>query len=265
VLRPCIVAGPKAPALAEAMPWNQLPGQVKPAAQRCHCSSRRSPIPGRRCSWSTTTISPPQSLWRQRLPRHRAPTTSQARGFVDVRRGRGARRPSRPHRSRRCAAFCCSPFLTTRVVVLGNRQHGSSVAAVTEQCNPVRRESVGRTGDRLVLRMAFRRSEFRPVVVLVRVVVPEPVFARLERPDDGMSGFAPVRGGMPGQRIIATPDVSACRAAAQVHPPATNRVTLGATCAAGQNRGVDGCTHSWRAYRRAIVEPGALQSVDTNR
>ena len=28
VLRPCIVAGPKAPALAEAMPWNQLPGAV---------------------------------------------------------------------------------------------------------------------------------------------------------------------------------------------------------------------------------------------
>src|SRR5207237_623899 len=29
VLRPCIVAGPKAPALAEAMPWSQLPGPVK--------------------------------------------------------------------------------------------------------------------------------------------------------------------------------------------------------------------------------------------
>lgn len=29
VLRPCIVAGPKAPALAEAMPWNRLPGAVR--------------------------------------------------------------------------------------------------------------------------------------------------------------------------------------------------------------------------------------------
>ncbi|OBB11956.1 epimerase [Mycobacteriaceae bacterium 1482268.1] len=29
VLRPCIVAGPKAPALAEAMPWNQLPAAVR--------------------------------------------------------------------------------------------------------------------------------------------------------------------------------------------------------------------------------------------
>lgn len=29
VLRPCIVAGPKAPALADAMPWNRLPGGVR--------------------------------------------------------------------------------------------------------------------------------------------------------------------------------------------------------------------------------------------
>ena len=29
VLRPCIVAGPKAPGLADAMPWKQLPGPVK--------------------------------------------------------------------------------------------------------------------------------------------------------------------------------------------------------------------------------------------
>ncbi|OBH03396.1 epimerase [Mycobacterium sp. E2699] len=29
VLRPCIVAGPKATALADAMPWNQLPGPVR--------------------------------------------------------------------------------------------------------------------------------------------------------------------------------------------------------------------------------------------
>lgn len=33
VLRPCIVAGPKAPALADAMPWNQLPQPVRRVAQ----------------------------------------------------------------------------------------------------------------------------------------------------------------------------------------------------------------------------------------
>ena len=37
VLRPCIVAGPKAPALAEAMPWRQLPGPVKRVAQALPC------------------------------------------------------------------------------------------------------------------------------------------------------------------------------------------------------------------------------------
>jgi UDP-glucose 4-epimerase len=29
ILRPCIVAGPKAPALADAMPWNQLPAPIR--------------------------------------------------------------------------------------------------------------------------------------------------------------------------------------------------------------------------------------------
>ena len=33
VLRPCIVAGPQAPALADAMPWNQLPGPVRKVSQ----------------------------------------------------------------------------------------------------------------------------------------------------------------------------------------------------------------------------------------
>ncbi|MEW5812683.1 MAG: NAD-dependent epimerase/dehydratase family protein [Actinomycetota bacterium] len=33
VLRPCIVAGPHAPALADAMPWNRLPGPVRRISQ----------------------------------------------------------------------------------------------------------------------------------------------------------------------------------------------------------------------------------------
>lgn len=32
VLRPCVVAGPEAPALADAMPWNQLPSPVRAVA-----------------------------------------------------------------------------------------------------------------------------------------------------------------------------------------------------------------------------------------
>lgn len=46
VLRPCIVAGPKALALAEAMPWNQLPGPVKRVAQALPLLKPPFPDPG---------------------------------------------------------------------------------------------------------------------------------------------------------------------------------------------------------------------------
>jgi nucleoside-diphosphate-sugar epimerase len=46
VLRPCIVAGPKAPALADAMPWNQLPGPVKRIAQALPLLKPPFPDPG---------------------------------------------------------------------------------------------------------------------------------------------------------------------------------------------------------------------------
>ena len=46
VLRPCIVAGPKAPALAEAMPWKQLPGPVK--RRRAGAAVAEAAVPGPR-------------------------------------------------------------------------------------------------------------------------------------------------------------------------------------------------------------------------
>src|SRR3954454_6897144 len=46
LLRPCIVAGPKAPALAEAMPWNQLPGTVKRFTQALPLLKPPFPDPG---------------------------------------------------------------------------------------------------------------------------------------------------------------------------------------------------------------------------
>lgn len=46
VLRPCIVAGRKAPALAEAMPWNQLPGPVKRITQALPLLKPPFPDPG---------------------------------------------------------------------------------------------------------------------------------------------------------------------------------------------------------------------------
>lgn len=46
VLRPCIVAGPRAPALADAMPWNQLPGLVRRITRAVPLLKPPMPDPG---------------------------------------------------------------------------------------------------------------------------------------------------------------------------------------------------------------------------
>jgi len=46
VLRPCIVAGPKATALADAMPWNQLPGPVRRITEALPLLKPPFPDPG---------------------------------------------------------------------------------------------------------------------------------------------------------------------------------------------------------------------------
>lgn len=46
ILRPCIVAGPKAHALAEAMPWNQLPGAVRTVTEALPFLKPPFPDPG---------------------------------------------------------------------------------------------------------------------------------------------------------------------------------------------------------------------------
>jgi UDP-glucose 4-epimerase len=46
ILRPCIVAGPKAPALADSMPWNQLPGPVRRITQALPLLKPPFPDPG---------------------------------------------------------------------------------------------------------------------------------------------------------------------------------------------------------------------------
>ncbi|ORA13689.1 NAD-dependent epimerase/dehydratase family protein [Mycobacterium arosiense] len=46
VLRPCIVAGPKATALADAMPWNQLPGPVRAVVKAVPALKPVVPDPG---------------------------------------------------------------------------------------------------------------------------------------------------------------------------------------------------------------------------
>ncbi|MDT5013179.1 MAG: UDP-glucose 4-epimerase, partial [Mycobacterium sp.] len=46
VLRPSIVAGPKAPALADAMPWNQLPGPLRRVTRAVPLLKPPFPDPG---------------------------------------------------------------------------------------------------------------------------------------------------------------------------------------------------------------------------
>jgi nucleoside-diphosphate-sugar epimerase len=46
VLRPCIVAGPKAPALADVMPWNQLPKPVRQVTRAVPALKPLVPDPG---------------------------------------------------------------------------------------------------------------------------------------------------------------------------------------------------------------------------
>ncbi|ORV85283.1 epimerase [Mycobacterium interjectum] len=46
VLRPCVVAGPKATALADAMPWNQLPGPVRAVSKVAPMLKPVVPDPG---------------------------------------------------------------------------------------------------------------------------------------------------------------------------------------------------------------------------
>jgi UDP-glucose 4-epimerase len=46
VLRPCIVAGPQAPALADAMPWNRLPGVARAATRAVPLLKPLVPDPG---------------------------------------------------------------------------------------------------------------------------------------------------------------------------------------------------------------------------
>lgn len=46
ILRPCVVAGPKAPALSDLMPWNQLPGPLRAVARAVPVFKPVVPDPG---------------------------------------------------------------------------------------------------------------------------------------------------------------------------------------------------------------------------
>ena len=144
----------------------------------------------------------------------------------------------------------------------------SSAVALLEQVGPVSRYPSSRTGNGLVDRPAVRCREFGPVVVLVGLVVPEPVLARFERPDDRVPARPPVRRRVSCQRVVTATDMAADRAAPQVHPPAARGVTLDTTGSARRNRGIDDSAHNRRAYRRRrslTVSPAPSTEISPDR
>src|ERR1700761_6516916 len=86
--------------------------------------------------------------------------------------------------------------------------------------------------------MMFGRRQRRSVVIRLAVVVPEPVLARLEAPDDGVARTG-VEAGVLAGRAVAAPDMAACRATAQMEPPPVRREALDAPGTARRNIRVD--------------------------
>src|SRR6476661_4834406 len=84
---------------------------------------------------------------------------------------------------------------------------------------PVGGHRASRAGSRLVERVVERPGQLRTHETPLLGEVPEPVLARLERPDHRVSRRLVVVGGVLARRRVAATDVSALGATPQVHPP----------------------------------------------
>src|SRR5690242_19126350 len=87
--------------------------------------------------------------------------------------------------------------------------------------------------------MLRRRQGRAAAVHPVLGVAPEPRLARLETPDHRVPGRGRVGARVLGRGGVAAADVPALGAPAQVEPPATVLLALGAACPAGRDRSVD--------------------------
>src|SRR5579875_3549992 len=139
----------------------------------------------------------------------------------------------------------------------------TSALLSAQQFDPVARHPSAGTGRRLVRGTAIRWRQVRTLVVDVALVVPKPVFARFEGSDDSMTAVFPVLPGVPGQRIVATADVAACRAAPQMHPPSAGGLALGAAGAAGRHGRVDGSSHLASIIARTVPGYAAFRRSGT--
>src|ERR1700677_1560816 len=97
---------------------------------------------------------------------------------------------------------------------------------------PVGGDTPGWARSGLVERVVLRRRQLGAFVVLVGGVVPEPVLPRLEAAHDGVVRTGVLAGVLAG-RAVATADMAACRAAAEVEPPPVRREALDAPGPAG--------------------------------
>jgi hypothetical protein len=104
---------------------------------------------------------------------------------------------------------------------------------------PVRRYAVGRSGHGLMERVVMRRDQVGAIHVIVCGIVVEPVLTRLEAVDHAVASACRMVPGVLGGRGVATPDVAAPRATAEVEPPTTGSVAVLASIAAWRDRRID--------------------------
>jgi hypothetical protein len=106
----------------------------------------------------------------------------------------------------------------------------------------------GRSRRQLIQRV-MRWGELRAVVVeLLVAVVVEPMFRWLVTGEHGMAGRFSVGGGVLGRRVVATADVAALGAPAQMKPPPALLFALHTARAAGRDSGVDAVVFSHRFH-----------------
>src|ERR1700722_20701118 len=85
----------------------------------------------------------------------------------------------------------------------------------------------------------MRGRQVRPRHELLASIVIKPRFARFEAGDNRMAGRAEVPGSVFAQRLVATADVTALGAAAQVEPPVIFGEALDAARTGGRNTRID--------------------------
>jgi hypothetical protein len=120
------------------------------------------------------------------------------------------------------------------------RSQGNSMQTLL----PVARYPSGRSRRGLIKRMVIWRSQHGSVYVVAGPEVPEPVFIRFVAACHRMPGVGGMSVGVLRGRRVATADMAASGASAQMEPPAAAFLALGAARTAGGYRCID-VAHAW--------------------